>query len=182
MQDVNWKNMPQDKPRKIRLDPGIIEGLNSDKENTVLRTIQTLRNTGSIHYIPEILRVLSSSDNENIEKELVRFLADIKDPGAIPFIIRGLKDKDLRNARAPIISACWQSSLDYRNELPLFVKIFLEEDYTTAIECFSVIEEAAMEMESESVADVRELVMDGLDQVSEDKKPLARELIRSLET
>lgn len=177
----NWKHMPQDKPRKIKLDSEIVKGLNSGNEQIILRSLGKLRSVGSIQYIPELLKLLGKVPGTDIEKELVRFLSDIKNPGAIPFVIKGLKDKNLRHVRTAIVSSCWQSTLDYRSALPLFVDIFFEDDYTTAIECFTVIEESAMEMEAEEVRKIRDRVLSGIAGVSEEKRPLAHELVRTLE-
>ena len=172
--------MSPDKPKKIRLDTAILEGLKSEREPAVLKTLNQLRSSGSIHYIPELLNLLAKTDNENIIKELIRFMADIKDPGAIPFLIKSLKENKYEAVRSYIVSTCWQSSLDFSGEIPLFISLFLKGDYMTAIECFTVIEECAMEMEAGERSKIREMVIDGLDQVNDEKKPLAKELIRTL--
>ncbi|MFC2098374.1 hypothetical protein ACFLSP_01380 [Bacteroidota bacterium] len=169
------------KDKKIKLDALIVRDLWSEEENTVLKTIQNLRYAGNIHYLPELLKLLSKTENETIRKDLVRFLADIKDPAAIYFILKGLKDSELSSARADIVSTCWQSGLDYSQNLDVFVQLFMEGDYQTALECFTVIEESAFTMKEEDIEKIRILVVRGLEQVSEEKKPLAIELIKMLE-
>lgn len=171
----------ENKPKKIKLDPLVIKDLWSEDEKTVLKAIHRLRQTGSIHYIPELLKLLEKSGRENVEKELTRFLADIKDPAISSYLVRGLKDPGLENARGNIVSACWQSGMDYSGELDLFIRLFLEGDYRTALECFTVIEESAMNLEPGDISAVRDQIIRKLDDVSNEKKPLAIELVKLLE-
>jgi hypothetical protein len=169
------------KTSKVKLDTLIIRDLWSDDESVVLKTIYNLRSGGNIHYIPELLRLLSSTPRETVAKELVRFLADVKDPRAVPIIISGLKSPELKPARAGIVSACWQSGMDYSGEMPLFIRLFLEGDYPTALESFTVIEESIMNLSHDQVEEARGQVLGGIDRVSDEKKPLARELVKLLE-
>ena len=171
----------ENKPEKIKLDPQIIRNLGSAEDKVVLKTIHHLRSGGNIRYLPELLKLLNNSGKEVIEKELIRFLADIKNPVAKKFLIKGLKDPELSRARGYIVSVCWQSGMDYSQELDLFVSLFLHGDYMTALECFTVIEESVMDMKREDIASLREQVVGGLKKVSEEKKLLANELVRLLE-
>ena len=167
--------------KKIRLDTQILLDLWSKDEGIVLKAILNLRSGGNIHYIPEILKLLNSTTSEPVEKELIRFLSDVKDTAAIPFIVAGLRDQDLARARGNIVSACWQSGLDFSQEVDLFVRLFLEGDYRTALESFTVIEESVLNLDKGKIEHARNLVLGGMDKVSEEKKPLARELINLLQ-
>ena len=167
--------------KKVKLDPIIIRDLWSEEEKIVLRTLKKLRSAGNIGYIPELLKLLQKTVNETIRKELVIFIADIKNPGIIPFILSGLRDPELKNVRGSIVSACWQSGLDYSKDLGLFVQLFFEGDYGTSLEAFTVIEEAAIDLSPEELKKVHTEVQKGLKKVNEEKKPLALELERLLQ-
>jgi len=169
------------KSKKIKLDTELVKDLWSKDDQPVLKAIQRLRSIGNIHYLPVLLKLLNQTDSEAVEKELIRFLADIKDPAAMPFILAGLRDPALNTARGNIVSVCWQSGMNYRGELSLFVKLFLEGDYHTALECFTVIEEAVVDMDPASIEKLRKQVLGGLEKVSEEKKPLVKELVKLLE-
>jgi hypothetical protein len=175
--------MPQEnKPKKARrLDNRILMDLWSAEEKTTLKAIRELRSQGSIHYIPELLKLLNMTKSETIEKELVRFLSDVKDTSAIPFILDGLRDRDLAGARGNIVSACWQSGMDFSRDVELFIRLFLEGDYRTALESFTVIEESVIKLSREKLEHALNLILGEMDRVNEEKKPLARELVKLLQ-
>lgn len=179
----NSLRMPEEnKQGKDRLDKRILADLRSENDLNVLKALRELRSGGSIHYIPELLNLLNNTRSETVEKELVRFLSDVKDTAAVPLIVEGLRDHELAGARGNIISACWQSGLDFSRDVNLFVNLFLEGDYRTALESFTVIEEAVVKLSGDKMEQARKLLLGGLEGVNEEKKPLARELVKLLES
>lgn len=168
--------------QKKKPDPEVLKNLRSADDNLVLKTIHKLRTAGNLAYIPELLKLLSLPPNEIIEKELIMFLADIKETGIVPMIVAGLKKPGQKRARAGILSAIWQSGLDYSKYIDLFIQLFLEGDYLVALESFTVIEQSVEYLSDQEIAEDRNHLLDGLHNVSEDKKPLARELLNLLQT
>ncbi len=137
---------------------------------------------GNLTYVPDLLKLLSQTGSELIEKELIRFLADIKEQGVVPLVAAGLKKPGLARAHAGILSAIWQSGLDYSSHMDLFIQLFIEGDYLVALESFTVIEQSMEHISNQKIEKERQHLLDGLTRVSEDKKPLARELINLLQT
>ena len=168
--------------QKKKPDPEILKNLRSADDLLVLKTLGKLRSAGNLAYIPDLLKLLSKTSNELIEKELIGFLADIKKPGVIPLIVAGLKKPGLKTAHAGILSAIWQSGLDYSEYMDLFIQLFVEGDYLVALESFTVIEQSIEHLSDQEIAEERNHLLDGLDNVSEYKKPLARELVNLLQT
>jgi hypothetical protein len=168
--------------RKIKPDLQILKDLWSENDLLVLKTLRKLRSAGNLTYIPDILKLLSQTRNELIEKELIRFLADIKERGVVPLLVAGLKKPGLKPAHAGILSAIWQSGLDYSRYVDLFLQVFLEGDYMVALESFTVIEQSIEHLSIQEIAEERNNLLGGLDSISEDKKPLARELVNLLHT
>lgn len=168
--------------QKKKSDPEILKLLQSADDKLVLKTLHKLRSVGNLTYVPELLKLLSQCKNELIEKELIRFLADIKEAGVIPLLVEGLKKPGLKKARAGMLSAIWQSGLDYSMYMDLFIQLFIEGDYLVALESFTVIEQSIEFLSEEEIKKDRNYLLDGLHNVSEDKKPLARELVNLLQT
>ena len=173
--------MNQGTQKKIP-DPQILKNLQSADDMLVLKTLRKLRTSGNLTYIPEILKILNRGSNDLIEKELIRFLADIKEPGIIPLVVAGLKKTGLKAAHAGILSATWQSGLDYSRYTDLFIQLFLDGDYLVALESFTVIEQSIEHLTAQKIEEERKHLLDGLVNVSEEKKPLARELVNLLQT
>ena len=133
--------MEQTKQKK-KPDPQLLKDLWSSDDLLVLKTLHILRKDGNLTYMPDLFNLLSRTDSELIEKELIRFIADIKEKGVVPVVVAGLNDPELKNARAGMLSAVWQSGLDYSGYTDLFIQLFLEGDYMVALESFTVIEQS----------------------------------------
>jgi hypothetical protein len=159
----------------------MLKDLWSADDLLVLKTLHRLRSDGNLTYLPDLLNLLEHTSSELIEKELIRFLADIKEKAVVPLVVEGLRESGLDRARAGILSAIWQSGMDYSDYLDLFIQLFLEGDYMVALESFTVIEQSMEHLSDETIAEERKNLLDGLENVSEDKKPLARELINILQ-
>jgi hypothetical protein len=164
---------------KRNLNTEIVRRLRSDKLSLVIPVLNHLRQ--SIHfaaYLPEVINLLHETHNDEIRRELTQFLSDIKDPGGIPQIIDALRNDRYKPIWNIITSACWQSGLNYSENLDTFIKIFLEEDYMTALEAFSVIEQSLPHLADQKLEHYRRQLAEGLEKVTKEKAPLVREMIR----
>ncbi len=167
---------------KKKLNTEIVRRLRSDKQNLVIPVLNHLRQ--SIHaaaYIPEVIHLLYETKNSEILQELSLFLNDFKDPYGVPHIMEALRNDRYRPIWNIIISACWQSSLDYSKNLDTFIVIFLKEDYITALEAFSVIEQSLPYLEEQKLGQYRDQLVTELNNVDKDKAPLVREMIKIME-
>jgi hypothetical protein len=167
---------------KKKFNNEIVRRLRSDKLNLVIPVLNHLRK--SIHaaaYLPEVIHLLYETKNTETRRELSLFLSDIKDPDGIPHIIDALKDEQYKPVWNIIISACWQSSLNYSKVLDTFIGIFLKEDYLTSLEAFSVIEQSIPYLEEQKLGQYRKQLVTGLNKVDKDKAPLVREMIKIME-
>ncbi len=170
------------KTDKKKLDAQLLKRLRSGDEVIMLKALGDLRTSGHLDYIPEIFQILKNSDSETLHREIATFLSDIKDIRVIPLYIKGLKDPSLTSVQAVITSACWQSGMDYSEHMELFIIMFLESDYMTSLESFSVIEQSMENLSSEEANKYRERLLEDLKKISNEKKPLARELLSLLQT
>jgi hypothetical protein len=164
---------------KRKLNTEIVRRLRSDKLSLVIPVLNHLRqSTRSAAYLPEVINLLNETHNEEIRRELSQFLSNIKNPGAIPHIIDALRNDQYKPIWNIITSACWQSGLDYSENLDTFIKMLLDEDYMTALEAFSVIEQSLPNLEDIKLEHYRQHLTEGLGKVTKEKAPLVREIIR----
>lgn len=167
---------------KKNLNSEIVRRLRSDKQSLVIPVLNHLRQ--SVHaaaYLPEVIHLLYETKNDETRRELSQFLCDITDPGCIPHIINALRDDRNKSIWNIIISACWQSGLNFSNNLDTFIGIFLKEDYMTALEAFSVIEQSMPYLEEKKRVYYRDQLVQGIDAVDKEKAPLVREMIKIME-
>jgi hypothetical protein len=160
----------------------IVRRLRSDKQNLVIPVLNHLRQ--SIHaavYLPEVIHLLYETKNIETRQELSLYLNDFKNPDGIPYIMDALSNDMYKPIWNIIISACWQSGMNYSNNLDTFVEIFLKEDYLTALEAFSVIEQSLPYLEDQKLLKYREQFEKCLNKVDKDKAPLVREMIKIME-
>ncbi len=164
-------------PRKLNSE--IVRRLRSDKPGMVIPVLNHLRK--SVHsstYLKEIINLLSHTGDDDTRREISLFLNDLKDPNAVPQIIEALNDQKYRPIWNIITAACWQSGLDFSNYLETFIRLLLEEDYMTALEAFSVIEQSYNQLEERKMKVYRQNLIDGLKKVDNEKAPLVREMIK----
>jgi hypothetical protein len=162
---------------KKKIDAQLIKKLWSGDSGQALSALKELRSAGNCNYMPELLKLLNETHSEEIRKELALFLSDIRDKGCIPFIIDSLNDDSYQPVKNIIVSSCWQSRLDYSKHIDTFINIFIKEDYLTALEAFTVIEESLLDIPGEKIKEYRSRLITSIEDIDNEKKPLLRELI-----
>jgi hypothetical protein len=162
-----------------KLNNEIIKRLRSDRPGMVIPVLNHLRQ--SVHasnYLNEIFNLLNQTANEETRRELSLFLSDIKDPAAVPHLTAALNNQRYKPVWSIITAACWQSGLDYSDHIDTFIRLLLDEDYLTALEAFSVIEQSCHLLKENDLKRYRNKLIEGLKKVNEEKAPLVREMIK----
>ncbi len=152
--------------------------LESHSPVDVLTAIREIRNKGSITMLPFMFKLLNPSVNEIIRKSVVMVVSEIKVQAAAPIIVDALENMNLGEDYTSIVAACWQSGIDFSSHIPAFIKIFTEADYQTAVEAFSVIEEAILNAGNDMKSKCIRLLKEMNDRISVEKYPLYKELIK----
>jgi hypothetical protein len=102
----------------------------------------------------EIGGVIAPSKTQKLIASLVSLLTDarhqvyrhdvlqiLKNNNAQEALVHALHQDRYANARHAIITACWESGLDFSDYLPVFVELAVSESYLVCLECMTVIEE-----------------------------------------
>jgi predicted DNA-binding protein len=131
----------------IRSDKKVKElAINLAKDNSLLvaEAIKALRSEEPFEgAVPLLVALFERTDNRLIHKTIEEFFNDIKDKSVRPEIITEIRKPWKANTISMLVASCWQSGLDYSEYLNDMAIIFLEGDYTTSIECMTVMEESA---------------------------------------
>lgn len=108
-------------------------------ENQILSKLKTVKDKGNIKDIDFLFNCLQS-DNSSIAKESFDILVDIKVKSANKKIVEKIRQERNNEILSVIVSICWQSSLDFSEDLLLFFDLVVDGDLPVAIEAISVIE------------------------------------------
>ncbi len=151
--------------------------LQSGREDVIIETVQDLRDTGNKDILPAVIDLISSDISHQITDACVGLLNDLKDKSSAQVIAEELIRNRKRKNLDRIVAACWQNGLDYSAYIDLFIDMVMKEDYPTAIEAFTVVEENIHQLtagERENKALFIEHKITGSDS---DKSALLRELV-----
>ena len=159
-----------------------VEQLYSPKEELAMDAIKTLRNSGDPSVIPYLVDLYVSTDNPNIENALGNFLRDIKDQSAVNALIDAIANPRFEQKLSQLVSFCWQTPLNFSPYIHVFVNIAIEKDYQTAIEAFTVVEEALPYATPSKISSEIQHVKERITNVPQEKQLLLKELISTMQT
>ena len=162
-------------------DKKIKEDLFSVQPTTVLNAIQQLRQIGTPVYLETLLEVLCITDNNEVRASILALLDDLKDKRAVPAILKAIKNRKCLNDREAIVSSCLKSGLDFSSHLEVFFAIFIEEEFLTALEAYSVLENNIPDIPITGTDKYLNFLLENMKQIPDDRKPLADDIRKMLE-
>jgi hypothetical protein len=157
------------------------QALQSHDYKKVHLKIEELKSTGKVSILPFLLDLLDSDCPELIKNDVIVLAGDLKYQGGVPVIVEYIRNRKAGIYLSQLIASCWQSSLDFSHDLEVFTDCFIVEDYQTALESFTVIEEMLWRAESQLVDSCKQMLMERINEVAPDKMTLYNELIKILE-
>jgi hypothetical protein len=163
-----------------KLDKKIETDLFSAQSETVISALNSLKEKGNVHYLPLLFDLLKSSPEENVGEEIKKILGNLKVREAAPVLVEALQEKKYIDIRKPLATACWQNGLDFKNHLPVFVTLVIEEDFETGFEAFTVIESMEKYPEGEVITEVTDQIHEALQSADEQKKYFLHEILHMI--
>jgi len=151
----------------------LLEAIESDDPIIVSNAVQRIRQQGNCRILPEILNILSRTEDSNVEAKIVEILFDLKDQNCAAILIEKIREPKLKNYHHFLIASFWQSSLDGSEYLKDFVDAAIRGDYMSCLECLTVVENFDSSFEEEDIiecnADLQEAIEE---EENQDKKTL----------
>jgi len=160
-----------------KLNKQLESDLFSAKSETVISALNTLKEKGNVHYLPLLFDLLKSSPEENIEKEINNILGNLKVREAAPVLVEALQEQRYKPIRKPLATACWQNGLEFKDYLPVFVTLVIEEDFETGFEAFTVIESMEKYPEDKIITEVTYQIQRSLETADEQKRYFLHEIL-----
>lgn len=88
--------------------------------------------------IASLVALLTDNRHQVYRNEVLQIL---KNNNAQEALVHALQQERYANARHALVTACWESGLDFSDYLPVFVALAIDETYLVCLECMTVIEE-----------------------------------------
>jgi hypothetical protein len=159
-----------------------IAALGSSDPAHIMTTLYEIRNSGSINILPVLFSMIHKRTDPGVRNEILKFLSEIKSQEAVPLIATSLDKNDFGDYLPAFVAACWQSGLDFSKHLRVFAGLFIQGDYRTALEAFTVIEESIPNASDNDISDFIRFLRDAECMVTDEKLPLFRELRKVVES
>lgn len=159
-----------------------IDAIRSGNRSSIMAGLKEIRQESNIAILPELFNLLLEQDeDEEIVQEASSLLNDLKMQEAAPVLAEALENSDYKPISRILAAACWQNGLSYGPYASTFIKLAISSDYETAIEAFTVLEEAVGEIEPEERAKLVKDIKQGMSGAPEQKKHLLFELVKTIE-
>jgi len=166
--------MNKDKKKNTEL----LNRLNSSNYFVIIEALREIKEYGTINIIPHLFDLINKNTPDIIKKDILRLICDIKEQDAAPVLVDAISKRDFGDDTSQVVATFWQSRLDFSNYLPTFIRIFINEDYQTALEAFTVVEDSAPNITGEMQEECINMLKSAVNSISKDKKPLFDELTK----
>lgn len=158
-----------------------LASLTSDDNERIIQTLHEIRNAGSVKLLPELFKMIHTDTPSLVRNEILKLVSDIKNQEAVPYIATSLDKVDFGDYLPAFVAACWQTGLDFSKHLRVFAGLFIQADYKTALEAFTVIEESLDNASEDEIYQCILFLKDAECMVTDEKLPLFRELRKVIE-
>lgn len=169
-------------PEDNKTDELLINKLQSADTSIVFEALRRIKEGSTIKVIPHLFDLINENTQNIVKKDIIRIICDIKEKEAVPVLINEIKKRNFGSDTSDVVSTFWQSRLDFSKYLSTFIRIFIKEDYQTAIEAFTVVEESICRISMETQQECLNILKTNANKISKEKLPLYKEIVILLET
>jgi hypothetical protein len=159
----------------------VIDNLVALNDEQVISLIQDFRENGELFIVSPLIEMLYFKRGQVLKNSILDFIADIKNQDAVSIISQSIQKHMGDKNTSGLISACWQSNLDFSNEIPIFIDILCNADYQSSFDAFTVIENSIGNVSTEQIGLYITTIESRLKATPLDKKSLLTEMIVTLE-
>jgi len=159
-----------------KIDPKIKVNLFSTNTETVITAINDVKQRGNKLYLPIFFDLLNSNPEKEIETEIKKLLATVKDKLAVTSFISAIKDKKYEPILKLILVACWQNGLDFSSHLHVLVDLVIHKNWEIAFEAFTIIDNLEVLPEKEIIDKTRTTISTALKTSNEQKTYFLQEI------
>ena len=170
-------NRITDKNKQAKL----LDTIEKSSDKVILSMLIDLKEHGEIFYLETLMKMAIGNKSDVLKTAIVDFISDIKVKEAAPVIANFIRDNKSNESITGLVTACWQSMLDFSKHLDIFVDILIESDYKCSFEAFTVIENCISELSIDEINSYILKLEQASSKADKEKKPLLQEMVRLLD-
>lgn len=155
----------------------LLKKISANDPEIVTEAIKEIKENGDSTIITPLLDILSSQTDSHIVSGIVGLLADIKENDFRDILIERIRQEKNPHVKATLLRIAWESSLDYSGHLDLFTDILLNDEFVTAFEASTLIENFVHNLTEEQYNQLHAF----FEQIPADKQFLIENIIEEME-
>ncbi len=159
----------------------ILADLKSVDKKTIDETLTHLREKGKVSDLTPLLDLMVTTTDSEVLNSCIKFWADIKKNMAKPIIMQAITDKKYAAIQKEMVGVCWQSSIDFTDNVSTFVDLMIHSDFETAFEAFTVIENLTGNINEDIIEQEQIKLKNAIASAPEQLKGMMHEAIHLLE-
>jgi len=155
--------------------------LSTGSHHDIEKTITSLRNSESFEGALKMLALFyDKTDDKGLKLLISDFFNDMKELTSRTEVMDALTGEISQATKEMLAASCWQSGLDYSEHAVALTRIYVDGNYATSLECFTVLETCADMISDADRAQSISLLEEKSEMQDDAKKHLTGELISVL--
>lgn len=135
----------------------LLRKINSGDTELVTDALREIKEEGDLSLIPALLDILDNQSESDISAGIIRLLSDVKDNDFREILINRIQQTSSPKVKSVLLRIVWESTLNYSGNLDLFTDILLQDEFISAFEASTVIENMIYQLNTAQLKKLNEL-------------------------
>lgn len=157
--------------------------LKSTDKSNALKAIEQIKEDKLEILIPDLIELFVDTEDTDILEKLNKIFEKTKSDKFVKNIEYAFENMEdtYSDKLSWLVASCWKNGLDYSGIPEKFIQIFIKHDYEIAFEALTVIDSSMDYLNKEKIEPLIDQLKTNIQNFSEKKEILTRELISILE-
>lgn len=127
--------------------------------------------------ISTVISLLTDPENKDVREET---LLTLKKEKGESLLIAAINNPKAKGKKHILVAACWESEINFSNQLPFFIKLAMDNDYLVSLEAITVIENMEGPFNEADVKESIKLLKQHQQQLNTEQVVLVNDLVNTL--